>query len=193
MKIILPVGLVVLLSISIVAQDVDISRLYVESEQDTAYILDYAVSLIPTYKKVSPGTINCAITEIKKSGMFKDIKTELVSVGKGEYYLFLKPVYKGNPSHFKITEISLEGFETIDKKAFREQLEKQNVKVGASFTPYRNIRHAIFEKLNDFDTGEEKTLTDNLWINAYLVSPSSIHLVLKQGRDIPTCSSSKTN
>lgn len=190
MKMILIIVFVVLSSISVIAQNIDISRLYVESNKNTAYVLDYAVSLIPTYKKVSQNTINCAVTELKKSGMFNDIKTSLVPNGKGEYYLVLKPVYKGNLSRYVITQISIEGFESIDKKIVLKQLEKHKVKNGELFTFFLNNRRTIFKELAEFDTSKENTFGEDIWYKAYLMAPSSIHLVIMRDFVKQNCSTS---
>lgn len=190
MKIILIIVFVVLSSISVIAQEIDISRLYVQSSKNTGYVLDYAVTLIPTYKKVSKNTINCAITELKKSGMFKDIKVNLILDTKGEYYLVLKPVYKGNLSRYVITEISVEGFQTKDKEVILEQLERHNVKKGELFTSFLNIRRTIVKEFADFDTGKEAAFGENIWYKAYLKSPSSIHLVIMRRSVVQNCPTS---
>lgn len=175
-------GLSALLS---TAQRVVIERLYVESDYNGSYILINAGQMIPAGEEIRTATIDCAISELKRSGMFRSLQSRLVPVN-GRFYLYLTPIYKGTPNNYRLAKISIE--ESLDEYAtlLEGELTKRNVKPGIRFLPFSELSRKIAASVKAVDKADEKRLVSEVWIDAFLEDQSSIRLEIS--RRVPSCS-----
>jgi hypothetical protein len=185
MKYILTIAFVAISAPVLAQKSIDLNDVYVQSDVNAGYILSHIGQTIPTWKKASPGSIDCGLRELKSSGMFEKIGTDLVSVGAGKHDLRIKPVYKGDPATYRVQEIVIDGSLGIDEKSLLDQLTMKNVKPGSPFMPYSDLSRSIFSAIDSVDTGEAKSLFKEVWINAYLYEGSSIRLVIT--KVMPEC------
>ena len=158
----------VCLAILLTLQQSDSSTFYVErvdvmTKYDSRYILWYANQILPPDKLVRKRDVDCLIDELKATGLFRDIKADLIQTGPDTRKLELVTDYQTQIESFVISEIVLDRLPEADEARFRTALKNHGVTLGLPVLTYyyrgleerinRAMREALPMKLVKEDMG----------------------------------------
>lgn len=128
----------------------DSSSFYVESMEaqtayDSRYIFERASRIVPREKLVRMSDIDCLVNDLKVSGLFEDVKAELVPTGPNTRKLILTCTYRAVFDRLVIKGLEIEDVPFIDRGTFRKELDKSGVKVGTRLSKlyYRTLEERI--------------------------------------------------
>ena len=130
-----------------------VERTYVVSKYNASYILSYANQIIPPNKLVSKRDVDCLVGELNASGIFGEIKTELIQTEADAGRLTITAGDEPNAKRLSIDEIALEGLPEIDMAKLQAKLRHKGVKPGISVTKYdyraleKKVSNALRESL----------------------------------------------
>lgn len=124
----------------------DSSSFYVESIEaqtvyDSRYIFERASRIVPPDKLVRMSDIDCLVSDLKASGLFEDVKAELVRTGPDTRKLVLTCAYRTTFDRLIIKGVEIEDVPDIDRARFRKELNKNGVKAGTRVSKhyYRSL------------------------------------------------------
>ena len=138
--------------------DFYIDRTEVHSDYGSIYILRLANQLIPPDKLSTQSDIDCLVGEVKKSGIFGNIRARIIRARNGKTRK-LVVMATANPKlkRIRISEVILAGFSEIDSPRFRLALAGNGVKPGQFLLKYslnelmERITKALREVNNERD------------------------------------------
>ena len=124
-----------LLSLQAGSSEFYIEQVSANTKYDSRYIFDYAFQVIPQDRPLKESDIKnhieCLVNELKASGIFEDVKVELLRTERANYRrLLINTVYHREIDNFVISEVVLNGFREIDETRFQSSLNKAGIKSG---------------------------------------------------------------
>lgn len=143
----------------------DSSSFHVESIEaqsvyDSRYIFERASRIVPREKLVGMSDIECLVRDLKASGLFEDVKAELVRTGLDTRKLVLTCIYRKSIERLVINGVEIEGVPYIDSVRFRRELNKSGVRSGTAISKY--YYRSLEERINRaFRTALPKNLASN--------------------------------
>lgn len=125
-----------------------IEKVCANTTLDSRYIFNHSNQIIPQDKPVGEGAINkhieCLVSELKASGIFRNVTAELYRTKNANYReVLVNTDYHPEIESFVISEIVLTGFPEIDKQRFQSTLNKAGVKSGD-----RLLKHFYYDLEN---------------------------------------------
>lgn len=180
------INLLILFSFQFLEKEFYVKEVFVASKYNSRYILTYANQLIPSEKKVKLETVQCLVENLKESGIFQDIKTELMPLGNDEYKLIITPTYKPNVENFVINEIKLDKSFGINEEVFLEKLKEKNITLGTPFQPYTEIEVGIVDVIEElYNQQESEEALPKVWIKLNLIDNTNLSLSIMS--EFPSC------
>jgi hypothetical protein len=124
-----------------------VDKVVVYGRYDTSYILRRENAILPPDELVTQTQIQCFLSELKASGLFKKLRAKTVRNRSNRRTLELTATYKTDVKTLNISDIILEDFHEIDETRFREVLESNGLTSGVPLLKHFYAR--LEQKINE--------------------------------------------
>lgn len=126
------------LSLSIVgfSQDVDnvnLNRIYVDSNRSSSLIFEYLNSTLNEGKPVSEETVRCVEESLMSTGLFSDLKIFMEPETVDSVNLRIKPIYRSDVNKLKIASLNFDGVAGLNTRYIQTALRDAGYGAGNIF------------------------------------------------------------
>lgn len=143
-----------------------VSKFYVQTvevrnESDSRYILERAEAFAPPDKLVTMADISCLLTDLKSSGIFQLVNTQVVTIGDNARKLIITSKYRRGVRRFVLGNLTLVGLPEVDQSRLRSALKEKGISPGVPFLKYEyreleaRVRDALRQVYSDNGSREE--------------------------------------
>ena len=169
-----------------------VDRVFVTTPYNASIIYEYANGIIPEEKEFTEGLVDCFVSRLKATGLFRDVQIKITTTEEGRRAnIEVIPEWDQAIESFEIGELIFEGFNNSDHVVLRQYLRKHGVKAGVRLFQYplSRVRAMVIEaaqKISESDPEREEQLEwlgKNLYFDLKVVAPRKVQL--KVGLDKP--------
>jgi hypothetical protein len=118
--------------------------------------------IFPDDQPISDGAVECYISAMKSTGLFKDIKVELTPTEDGKWIdILIRVAWRPEARNLRIGEIDFEGFDGFDVPRLRTELQNKGFHRGVPLVEVS--RNEIANMLSDIGEeiyGSDQEMTD---------------------------------
>ncbi|MBK7706208.1 MAG: hypothetical protein IPJ30_10595 [Acidobacteria bacterium] len=164
-------------------QALRITSIEARSHYSAAFPLRYCNVLLYDRDGVDKTKIRAVIQELRKSGLFKSLRWQLIrNKPQSDYKLILYPKYKVDFEKIVIVDVIVSDFEPIDKAKFVKQLSLNGLSIGKSLwaeTPFGEIARSVRKALDD--TLQRRPFIDEIqvpWISVRVTTKGRVSLTV---------------
>jgi hypothetical protein len=176
-------------------KDMKVGRIYVNTQHNASIIFEYAFAVLPENEVLQEGAIDCLVSNLKRTGLFTDVKVELKQSQEAWTRDFqIIPTWTSLVETYTIDEIVFEKFKGIDEEKLRFILHQKGLSRGALLMrhPVSNIEAMVKESIQESIVEGKKRNNyffekyDSLSTRIYLIAPDKVRIVIIRG-DNPLC------
>jgi len=143
------------------SESLKVGRIFVRTPYDAAIIFEYANASIPEGLPLKARALECFVSELKATGLFRDMHVEINPVKDGlTLNINITPTWQLGIEKFVIDEIAFEGYEGINVDAIRWYLSQKGLSAGIPLlrSPLLDIQSIIQVAFHEIYSSNPKTV-----------------------------------